>query len=56
MQSIGYIKVNGETIKVLYRDMKTSRYLRLRESGEDGRYLEDEEIHFICGKFRVNCV
>lgn len=42
MQSSGYVKIQDEKIKVLYRDGKNGRYLKRRHGGNDGVFLEDE--------------
>lgn len=46
MQTIGYIIENksGDKIKILIRQAKYGRYLKLRKSGSDGNHFADEEI------------
>ncbi|GAH73647.1 unnamed protein product [marine sediment metagenome] len=42
MQTHGYLIVNKQKILVLVRDKKYSRILKLRFSGTDGNFFEDE--------------
>jgi hypothetical protein len=46
VQGIGYFMIDGEKIKVLWRDTKTTRYFKIRKGGSDGTHFTDEEIHF----------
>ena len=43
MQALGYLKINGQITKVLYRSGKNCIYMKLRIQGDLGKYLEDEE-------------
>lgn len=43
MQQTGYVIIDGEKIKVLVRDKKYSRLLKIRLSGRDGREMTDEQ-------------
>jgi hypothetical protein len=43
MQQTGYIEIDGERIKVLVRNKKYSRLLKIRSSGRDGREMTDEQ-------------
>lgn len=45
MQYTGYLLVNNEKIKVLIREGKTYRSLKVRQSGVDGNFLSDESDH-----------
>jgi len=42
MQCTGHIIVNGEKILVLVRNRKYGREFKIRESGKDGQYFEEE--------------
>jgi len=42
MQQTGYVMVNDEKILVLIRVSRLYNYLKLRESGKDGVFMEDE--------------
>ena len=42
MQTHGYLIVNKQKILVLVRDKKYSHILKLRFSGTDGNFFEDE--------------
>ena len=42
MQFSGYVVVNGEKIKVLARISNTNHSLKIRKSGKEGFFLEDE--------------
>ena len=44
-QYIGHIFIKGETIKLLCRRHPTYVALKLRQSGNDGVHLDDEEIY-----------
>ncbi|MDJ0570311.1 MAG: hypothetical protein QNJ53_14890 [Pleurocapsa sp. MO_192.B19] len=44
MQFSGHVIVNGEKIKVLARVSSTNHSLRIRQSGSDGQFLEDEAV------------
>jgi len=44
-QTIGYIKIGNKKALVLIRTKKYSRQLKLRESGQDGIRLSDEESY-----------
>ena len=43
MQTTGYLIINGQKVLVLVRQKRYSRLLKLRKSGRDGQYFEDEE-------------
>ena len=47
MQTIGYIidKRNGEKIKILVRQSKYCRHLKMRKTGKDGNHFTEEEFH-----------
>lgn len=47
MQTTGYItdKRNGEKIKILVRQSKYGRHLKLRKTGIDGGHFVDEEFY-----------
>ena len=45
MQTTGYLLIDGEKIKVLVRQAKYCRYLKLRKSGKDGWLFGDESIY-----------
>lgn len=42
MQFSAHLVINGETVKVLVRESKTRRQLKLRNTGTAGVFLEDE--------------
>lgn len=42
MQYTGYLLINNKKIKVLVREGKTYRSLKIRQSGVDGNFLSDE--------------
>lgn len=42
MQYTGYLLINNEKIKVLVREGKTYRSLKIRQSGVDSNFLSDE--------------
>ena len=44
MQTTGYVIIGGETILLLIREKRTSRLLKLRQTGKDGNRFSDEEI------------
>ena len=46
MQTTGYIidKRNGEKIKILIRQAKYGRHLKMRKTGKDGSHFIDEEF------------
>jgi len=44
MQTIGYIVVDDEKVKLLARPTKYGKALKIRKSGADGVHFEDEEI------------
>ena len=47
MQTTGYIlDENNNTILILVRQAKCSRYLKIRKSGKKGVHFIDEEIYF----------
>lgn len=45
MQDIAYLIVNGEIIKVLRQNAKYGAKLKMRKSGQLGRFLTDESIY-----------
>ena len=49
MQTTGYIKINGEIIKILVRQKKYSRLLKFRTSGKLGIHFSDEEDYLSDG-------
>ena len=53
MQYIGYLLINNEKIKVLVREAKTYRSLKIRKSGEDGNRLSDESDHLVDHPFLI---
>ena len=42
-QTVGYIMLDGNKIKVLIRQTKYGRSLKMRKSGKDGSHFTDEE-------------
>ncbi|MBA7554162.1 hypothetical protein ES705_46774 [subsurface metagenome] len=44
MQTHGYVIVKNQKILVLVRNKKYSRALKLRYTGADGNFFEDESI------------
>ena len=43
MQDLGYIKINGKNILVLYRSIKYGIELRIRKNSKtEGKYLKNE--------------
>ncbi len=45
MQDIAYLVVNGEIIKVLRQNAKYGAKLKMRKSGQLGKFLTDESIY-----------
>jgi len=45
-QYIGYLLINKEKIKVLVKEGKTYRSLKIRETGSDGNFLQRESDLF----------
>lgn len=45
MQTHGYIIVENQKILVLVRNKKYSRVLKIRYTGVDGNFFEDESIY-----------
>jgi len=43
MQTIGYMIVNGEKLKVLVRQAKYYRAFKLRTNGQNGTHFDEEE-------------
>ena len=43
MQTIGYMVVDDEKLKVLVRQAKYHRAFKLRKSGQDGTHFDEEE-------------
>ena len=44
IQYFGYLEISNEKVKVLVRDTKTTRFLKIRRSGADDAFLSDESI------------
>lgn len=45
MQTIGYLEIYEEKILVLVRQKKYTRQLKIRKSGQDGVFFEDESLY-----------
>lgn len=44
MQFSGHVIVKGEKIKILLRVSRTNHTLKIRKSGMEGQFLEDESV------------
>lgn len=42
MQNLGYLKIDGEKILVLYRPTTYGISVKIRKSGKEGQFLKDE--------------
>ena len=45
MQQAGYIKIGDEKILVLVRHCRYGRQFKIRKSGKDGIFMEDESLY-----------
>lgn len=45
MQYIGHVIIDGQKVRVLVRESKTCRSLKIRKGGHDGQRLGDETFY-----------